>query len=68
MATISICDRCGKTIERPSEAAHLETRFHFVHFSFFGFSSNDDETYEEFDLCADCASKLWDWLRCATKS
>lgn len=57
-----VCDKCGKIIEKPGYNCGVETRFHFVHFSFFNKRGTEDETYEEYDLCAECAETLWNWL------
>ena len=55
-----ICDRCGKEVEEPKRVRGIRTAFHFVYFTFFG--SDKDDTHEEFELCAHCAEKLWNWL------
>lgn len=62
---VIICDRCGKEVEEPKRVRGIRTAFHFVYFNFFG--SDKGDTHEEFELCAHCAEKLWNWLHDAPK-
>ena len=57
MATVSICDRCGRKISLCNTKRYSFTKLIFV-----GYISLCDDETTKYDLCSECCKKLDDFF------